>query len=111
MKRENRVLKHREFSEILSNCPFAKEAHFVVHYRPNKADKLRVGIQVGRRNGGAVRRNKIKRQIRTLCLNAFEFGKSGDLIVVVRLSYDPKDYLKAKEELGNIWAEIGEKLP
>lgn len=109
MKREFRILKHQEFSEILSKCPFEKTPHFVIHWRNNENGKLRVGINVGKRNGNAVTRNKIKRQIRTLAFLNFDFDKPLDLIILVRPAYSISLYSEAESELKGLWAKIGEK--
>lgn len=108
MKREFRILKHEEFREIISGAPFEKSSCFVIHFRENKNGKLRVGINVGKRNGGAVTRNKIKRQIRTIVSTHFDFTKPLDLIILVRPAYSPSLYRKAEEELKGLWTKIGE---
>lgn len=109
MKREFRILKHEEFRGIISESPFEKSSCFVVHFRKNKDEKLRIGINVGKRNGGAVTRNKIKRQIRSLVSLHFDFTKPFDLIILVRPTYSPSLYRKAEEELKGLWTKIGEK--
>ena len=109
MKRENRILKHREFVEILSKYPFEKTSHFVIHYRQNSAEKIRVGINVGKKSGDAVTRNKIKRQIRTLVGAIFDFGKPLDIVILVRPTYSPELYCEAQNELQGLWEKIGEK--
>lgn len=109
MKRENRVLKHREFSQIISKSPFVKSTHFVIHYRKKDENHLRVGINVGKKNGGAVTRNKIKRQIRTLVDNEFKLSKPFDLIILVRPTYQTSHYEEARSELKMLWEKIGEE--
>ena len=109
MDRGHRILKHQEFSEILSKCPFEKATHFVIHHRPNEAGKLRVGINVGKRNGNAVTRNRIKRQVRAFVCENFDLKKSLDLVIVVRQTYNPSLFQEAGEELKALWALIGER--
>ncbi len=109
MKRENRILKHSEFSQIISSSPFLKTTHFVVHYRKNDSGKIRIGINVGKKNGNAVTRNKIKRQIRTLVNESLDFRKPFDIIILVRSSYLTDNYGEAKKEISELWGKIAEK--
>ena len=63
MKKENRILKYQEFSEIINTTKRIRTKHFLINFRNNNENKARVGVSVSKRNGNAVTRNKIKRQI------------------------------------------------
>lgn len=110
MKRENRVLKHQEFDEIISSTPVIKSHRFVIHYRPNEAGKARIGISVSKRNGNAVIRNRIKRQIRAIIGIAYAMTNSFDIIIIVRTTYDPSLFQEEKKELTADLMKIGENL-
>jgi ribonuclease P protein component len=109
MKRQNRILKHQEFDEIIRTSPYLKSSHFVIHYRPNKAEKARIGISVSKRNGNAVTRNLIKRQIRAMIGQDYDLSNPFDVIIIVRTTYDPTQFHSLEEELASSLAKIGEK--
>jgi ribonuclease P protein component len=110
MKRRNRVLKHQEFDQIISSTPVVKSAHFVIHWRPNSAKLSRIGISVSKKNGDAVTRNKIKRQIRAAIAGGYDLTKPLDVIIIVKASYNPQLHLEEATELLSCLSKLGEPL-
>jgi ribonuclease P protein component, eubacterial len=108
MKRKNRVLKHQEFDEIISSTPVTKTAHYVVHWRPSQSQEARIGISVSKRNGGSVKRNRIKRQIRAMIAGGFDLSKKIDVIIIVKATYDPVLYHAEATELLGCLSTLGE---
>lgn len=107
MKRTNRILKYEEFQDIIQSAPVVKSKRFVIHYRANQQERMRIGISVTKRNGHAVKRNKIRRQIRAMLAKDADFAKPMDLIIIVRNSYDPAKFLEAEQELQDDLAQMG----
>ena len=107
MKRANRILKYEEFQEIIHSAPVVKSKHFVIHYRANQQERLRIGIHVTKRNGHAVKRNKIRRQVRAMLAKDADFAKPIDLIIIVRNSYDPTKFVELEAELQDDLAQMG----
>jgi len=57
----------------------------VVRFVPNARDHDRFGISTGRRLGGAVRRNRVRRRIREILRHApNETGQGWDILIVAR---------------------------
>ena len=83
MKKINRVKKYQEFQEILNKHVFLKDNLFKVYFRKNEYGFERYGLLVTKKNGIAVIRNKIKRQVRTIIDKVSDYSKSLDVIVVV----------------------------
>lgn len=108
MKRENRILKHREFDEIIRSTPAIKSKNYVIHYRKNEENKARIGISVSKKNGNAVTRNRIKRQIRAMIGEIYPLTASYDIIIIVRVAYDVGEFHLEKEELASLLGKIGE---
>lgn len=108
MKRINRVLKRPEFSEIIAKTPVVKSKHYVIHFRKNEYGYSRIGISVSKKNGHAVVRNKIRRQIRAMIAADYDLSKPFDLIIIVRVNYNPEEFLSEKSELLESLAKIGE---
>lgn len=109
MKRINRVLKRPEFSEIISSTPVIKSKHYVIHFRENKFGYARIGISVSKKNGHAVVRNKIRRQIRAMIASSYDLNNPFDLIIIVRTNYTTDEFSLEKSELIESLAKIGEQ--
>ena len=57
----------------------------VVRFVPNGRDHDRFGISTGRRLGGAVRRNRVRRRLREILRRSpNETGHGWDILIVVR---------------------------
>ena len=108
MKKENTVKSHREFDRIIQKGARIKTAHFRLHYLPSNFDHSRIGIAVGKANGGAVRRVRLKRQVRAMVDKRVGEESPLDIIVVIRPEYDPKDYHELEAELLDAFQKIKE---
>ena len=93
MKKENRILKYEEFSEIIGSSRRIRTPHFLINARKRESGDARIGISVSKRNGHAVTRNKIKRQIRYMIGQGFDLSR---------------DFEKEKLELIDAIKNIGE---
>lgn len=72
--------------------------------RKNNKDVRRLGLVVGRKVGGAVSRNRIKRLIREFFrLNKEKIPESSDLIVLAKKDIRIKGYREVFDELGVIF--------
>lgn len=106
MKKGNRILRHEEFVEIERKGRSIKTPSLLVFFREGES-KARVGISVSKKNGNAVRRNKIKRQLRAIVDGAVSADSPIDLVVVARRSYEPSCFAEAKEELLAALGKLG----
>ena len=108
MKKENRILKYEEFSEIIGSSRRIRTPHFLINSRKRESGEARIGISVSKRNGHAVTRNKIKRQIRYMIGQGFDLSRPVDIVIVARAAYDTADFEKEKIELIDALKNIGE---
>lgn len=99
MKKEFRVLKNYEFSSIIQNRQFVKSSSFIIYFQKRKIEHSRIGISVGKKIGNAVCRNKVKRQVRSIVNQVFDFEEPYDLIIIVRPSYKDKSFEENKNEM------------
>lgn len=99
MKIVNRVKKSSEFQTIIQQGATFKNKSFVGHFLVTTNNRVRVGISVSKRRGNAVRRNKIKRQIRSICMENINLTESYDLIIVAREQYDVEKFDQMREDL------------
>ena len=64
MRRENRVASEADFRRVRSEGRSWAHPLLVLHARRTEAPHLRAGITVGKRVGGAVLRNRVRRRVR-----------------------------------------------
>lgn len=99
MKKVNTVKAHREFDRIIRHGRVIKSPHFSAYFVPSELGYARIGISVGKKNGIAVRRVLIKRQVRAMVQKANLLDRKVDLVITIRPDYDPRDYHGLEGEL------------
>lgn len=110
MKKINTVKAHREFDRIIRHGHGVKSPNFTVYYAPFAQEHARIGISVGKKNGGAVRRVLIKRQVRAMIAKSDILQLTYDVIIAVRASYDPGHYADLEAELLSSLAQLKETI-
>lgn len=109
MTKENTVKSHREFDAIIQKGARLRTDHFRLHYLPNGLSHSRIGIAVGKRNGGAVVRVAIKRQVRAMVAKADFSSLTIDLIIIVSPEYSRDHFHELEDELLTAINQIKEK--
>ena len=99
MKKIFRIKKHEKFLQIKQEGMCLRSETLTLHYQKNSLTHSRVGIQVTKKCGNAVKRNRIKRQIRAILGKGFDFSKQIDLIITARPSFRTDSFTKEQEEL------------
>lgn len=105
---KNRIKKHAEFQEVIENGQVIRANSFTFYVLENKLGYTRIGISVPKKAGVAVVRNKIKRQIRACIAQSTDYSKSLDLVMIVRKSYDVKNFSEIKTEIQNLFEKVGQ---
>lgn len=110
MKKVNVVKKYSEYQTILNNRKFKRNELYTVYYLKKSQENARIGLLVGKKNGNAVTRVKIKRQIRCIIDENVDY-KNGtyDFIVVVGKNYKTDQFTKNKSLLIELFTSIKEK--
>ncbi len=110
MKKVNRVKKYREFKAIMDLRKFKRNEIYSVYFRNKQEDVARVGILVGKRNGNAVTRVKIKRQVRSIVDETLDLPNDVyDYIIVISKNYNVEEFAKNKSLLVTLLNSIKEK--
>jgi len=102
--REHRISRTADFWKDRTKRKKFDTEHFLLILRKNNKDARRLGLVVGRKVGGAVSRNRIKRLIREFFrLNKEKIPESSDLIVLAKKDIRIKGYREVFDELGVIF--------
>lgn len=108
-KKEERISKRSEFSDLRLHGKRHSRGNFVVILRKNGRDITRLGIAVSKRVGNSVKRNRIKRLIREVFRhNKQEIPKGYDILIVAREAADKPSFSKVNAELGDLLLRNGE---
>ncbi len=106
MKKKYRVCKNHEFSAIMKEKQFYACPAFVIYVKPRALDHARVGISVGKKLGNAVQRNRVKRQVRMMVDEIYDFNEEFDTVLIVRPKYDCENYLNNKKSLERLKKKV-----
>ena len=108
MKKLNIIKESKEFDRIIHNNKSYKYKDYIIYIEYNKDDYYKFGLSVGKKIGNAVRRNKVKRQLRSI-IDQKDYKNGFNCIIIVGVginerSYDEMrdNYFKAISSLGII---------
>ena len=93
MDKERKIRKNSEYKRIFSRARWISGKWITIHYLTGEGKQSRWGIVVSKKIGGAVVRNRIRRQIREICrvLDPFLVRKL-DLVIVARRGIQKINY-------------------
>ena len=87
MKIINRIKASDDFALTIKKGKAQRNQSYVIHYRINEYDYTRVGISVSSKLGNAVIRNRIKRQVRSMCDGLIDYNQKLDIVIVVKQGF------------------------
>ena len=99
---KNRIKKYSEFQKVIEAANCKKTCFFVSYRLINELGYSRFGISVPKKNGNAVVRNRIKRQVRAAIGMSTNFEESVDLVIIVRRNYQIDKFNIVKSEIQQI---------
>ena len=97
MKIVNRIKASDDFALAIKKGKAQRNQSYVIHYCKNELGYTRVGISVSSKLGNAVTRNRIKRQIRSICDEILDFSESLDLVIIAKPNFLDCSYTDNKE--------------
>ena len=104
MKVINRIKASDDFALAIKKGRAQRNQSFVIHYRPNEFNYVRVGISVSSKLGNAVVRNLVKRQIRSMCDSLIDYNsQSLDIVIVAKANFLDRSYDDNKQSLKELF--------
>lgn len=99
MKKKFRVTKNEEFTRIIHKRKYYSCPVLTIYIQPRVQFYARVGISVPKKLTHAVGRNKIRRQIRMMVQDIYNFEEIFDTIILVRAGFLNESYINNKKSL------------
>lgn len=106
MRKELRIRKSQEFTEIIKNRNFYSSNVMTIYVREKKEEHNRVGLSVGKKVGNAVVRNKVKRQVRMMVQEIYTFEENFDTIILIRDKFTQESYESNKKVLEKLLKKV-----
>ena len=103
MKKQFRLRKRRDFSYTFKKGKSLANYCLVLVYRKTNAEVTRVGFSISKKFGTAVKRNRIKRQLREIYRSKIDNIKPGyDLVFIARRGAKAADFHTLKKQMENL---------
>ena len=109
MKKEYRIKKNEDFQTIIHKRNSVANGKYVVYYMKNDYH-MRIGISVSKKLGHAVKRNKVKRQVRMMVQEIFDKDQKRDFIVIVRNKFLTSSYQDNMKDLKFLYDKINKRM-
>ena len=107
MKKRERIKNKIEFDNFIKKTRYIKNNYFILHSKEKLEANPRFGIAVGTKVGGAVVRNRLKRQVRAIINTEKDlFWSNKDYIIVVRKEVLNLKYHEMKEKLTELVNQV-----
>lgn len=103
MKKQFRIKKSQEFEMIIKNKKFFANPSVVLYTKSRSEAKSRVGITVKKKIGNAVVRNKVKRQVRMIVSEIYDFNENFDSILLIKENFIKNTYLENKKTIETLY--------
>jgi len=110
MRRSLRLRANADFQRIRQQGRSAANPFLVLLQTPNAEGKSRFGFAVGKRIGGAVVRNKVKRRLREHTRLMWQSGKlrsGADVVVIARDKASDASYATLSHALVDLFKRSG----
>lgn len=104
MKKYEIIKKNTDFNDIINTGRFFKNKYYSIYYKDDVEDFPRFGLAVSKKCGNAVRRNKVKRQLRMIVdKHKNLFKKKKRYIIMVRKVIIDISYQEMEANLVNLF--------
>lgn len=98
MKKINIIKKSEQFQKIIKNNKSFRSKYFYIYLERHEESIYHFGLSVGKKIGNAVRRNKVKRQLKEI-ISENDYQKNFDCIIIVRREINNYSFSEIKNDL------------
>ena len=111
MKILNRIKKSDDFLLTIRKGKTYRSEAYTIHISNTSYSYTRVGLSVSSKLGNAVVRNRIKRQVRSMCDQLIDYNQpSLDIVIVVRKPFLNGTFNDNKSQLSDLLSsQVGKK--
>ncbi|MGE0545303.1 MAG: ribonuclease P protein component [Dehalococcoidia bacterium] len=106
MQREQRLRRERDFTAVYQRGRSWSNRLLAVRTLPAAQPQSRFGFAVGKRVGGAVIRNRVKRRLREL-VRGLEPAPGWDVVIVARPDAAAADFDQLRSALSSLFGRAG----
>lgn len=105
MKKINILKESRDFDRIIKSYSPYKYKDYIIFIEKNTNDVYKFGLSVGKKIGNAVRRNKVKRQIKFI-IDKKHYQNGFNCIIIVGRGINERSFLEIEENLINAFKNL-----
>ena len=98
MKKINILKDSKEFDRIIKGYKSYKYKDYIIFLEKNTNDVYKFGLSVGKKIGNAVRRNKVKRQIKSI-ISQKDYKNNFNCIIIVGKGINERTFKEMKDNL------------
>lgn len=98
MKKINILKNSRDFDRIIKNNKSYKYKDYIFYLEKNAGDVFKFGLSVGKKIGNAVRRNKIKRQLKAI-ISEKDYQNNFNCIIIVGKGINERNFNEMRQNL------------
>ena len=107
MKKINIIKKSNDINNVINEGERYKNKYFYIYNKDNNVSNYRFVICVSKKIGNAVRRNKLKRQIKDIIDKSnFVFKSNKDYVIIVKGEINTLNYQQIKDNLNELLSKI-----
>ena len=98
MKKINILKESKEFDRIIKKYKAYKYKDYIIFLERNTNDVYKFGLSVGKKIGNAVRRNKVKRQLKAI-ISQKDYQNNFNCIIIVGKGINEKNFEQRENNL------------
>lgn len=98
MKKINILKNSRDFDRIIKNNKSYKYKDYIFYIEKNNDNIFKFGLSVGKKIGNAVRRNKVKRQLKAI-ISEKDYQNNFNCIIIVGKGINERSFDEMKQNL------------
>ena len=98
MKKINILKNSRDFDRIIKNNTSYKYKDYIFYLEKNTKDVFKFGLSVGKKIGNAVRRNRVKRQLKAI-ISEKDYQNNFNCIIIVGKGINGRTFEEREKNL------------